>query len=129
VDGFVLDVSRTGARVVLFATGSLAGGTVVMSIDGDRGTRLAVVQWARKLPDGSIVGVEFLEELDATATVAAEANGLALPPELEDDTAPLDEEITEIRAVPVWAIQDVPGAPRTLEEGSVVVMTCVQLVA
>ena len=88
-------------------------------VAGDRGPRLAVVQWARQLPDGSIVGVEFLEELFAAA----------LEGRCADELDELPEETTQIRAVPVWTIQDVPGATRTLEEGAVVVMSCVRVLA
>ncbi len=60
VGGFVLDVSDTGARIAVWETGALEGGSVLLWVEGDASVRLGVVRWARTLPDGSIVGIEFV---------------------------------------------------------------------
>jgi hypothetical protein len=124
VEGFVLDLSRTGARVALFATGAFVGGTVLLSIEGDSEKRMGVVKWARTHVDGTIVGIELLEELRAPDVCDVDEDVVVV-----DDTTPLQDEITQIRAVPVCCVRDVAGAKRTLEEGSVVVVGVVRLVA
>lgn len=65
VSGFVFDVSDTGARIAVWATGALEGGTVLVWIEGEESVRLGVVRWARAHPDGSIVGIEFVVDREA----------------------------------------------------------------
>ncbi len=121
----MLDFSRTGIRVALFATGDLVGGTVLLSIEGDSEPRLGVVKWACTHLDGSVVGIELLEELRADVRDLDEDVVV-----IDDDATPdFPEEITQIRAVPICSIQDVPGTKPTLEEGSVVLVGCVRFVA
>ncbi len=96
----MLDLSRSGARLALFATGAFVGGTVLLALEGARKPRLGVVKWAKPHVDGTIVGVEFLQELEPTSGVSDLDDEVVVV----DDATPLQDEITQIRAVPVRVV-------------------------
>jgi len=67
VGGFVLDVSDMGMRVAVWETSALEGSKVLLWVEGDPKLRPGVVKWARRFPDGSIVGIEFITEVPRSA--------------------------------------------------------------
>lgn len=118
VEGFVLDASETGARVVVWATDAFDQATVLLSVDGEAAPRLGAVQWAERHPDGSILGIEFISaagELDQEAEAVAEEEFVLdieidldweVAAVLDHDTALLSVPDTQIRPIPIHHVSD-----------------------
>ena len=58
-EGWALNVSRGGLRVILEEKGVALGGDVEITIGEDEVSRRGRVVWIQEEPDGVIVGIEF----------------------------------------------------------------------